>query len=1238
MKLLPLSLALLVASGSALADDGQMFVRSVSSAPGISIVPEPEGEHAFISMMNFYVPAQAASGELTEIEYYNIDDVLVKTEVVAKPLINVYLFGPVIGFDDFSQSGFPGHGRREAYAAVSLDDGATWKRTNLSNSADDSSFVVSTPLQDPAEPFVSVLTECAEGDTFCITDATFTDLANPRGILDVTGFSPYVATPITIVNGVTKEVVFNIRSKVDGTFTTTVTRLVQDTNVPCSVQAVVGADESNIVAVANAPADCVGPTDEPNLITDYPGDVTNMYHSAASNRVLVAWQSKFCSAGFPAWSSEYDVDTVATYLGIDNTVDLYLTDLFGVAGSQGSTDYREQEEFDGEYDGVGEVPYNCLWSARGVLREDPEALGTTEVVWFQAERLTSGRRDVNRIETSCVAGAGCAVTWQEDPEGLRPGEGEGAGTGWAGATTNSQTDIWYSFIAWEDMDIVDVNGDPLPLADNVMDTGRPIPYVPMMVAARLSNNARCQVPVTGLEVTYCNDGVAGAYGLTDQCVGTIEIPLGPQGTMTPICVVDANDSGVLDTGDLPNVANTAASRPRLNLQPRDSDADGIVDDAWVVIIHEEDKGLGRFGFVNDVAWDGNIDSLGTACGDPDVSKDDNCIEADVGKNQFYLSFALGGPDTSSALEDDFGMVNNLVQQQNQYNAPEVNWITGTYYPPMSTADMWDFGDTLNFEIFNFEIARRASLMSQSLSKAMASESKLVAMPLFKEGILNQGGPADIMARRIVVPCEDHGNGNGGPDNGNGNGGNGQGEHECEFDETTANPYAFTNMVCATYDGEGNVTEGRWEFTDGTNPYYPNGLCLAATINMSARTPYTCEATGDSDGVCPGAADMVCEDNDEFGQLCLSTTNPEDNTLLDKLLTWYECPGWNGDSIGGTLSSNTGTLPAACYSEPDSALLMSNLDDRSWYMPIDISKAHRGFLDGDYVNLMYAWSPNYKLNAVGRDRYELFMRRSFNGGVSWTTTPANFVGSDGVTYSGEGTTTCETWRDGDDSQTDSHVCTVYDAGVAEQSRDVTQHVSMLITTLDPRYTATGPGMPTEGDLEWAIYEPIDPTDLRNPSRNFVVFESGDNTTVAVGEAEPLNLDYGRAEIWGDHYTVWAEIDTGYGGGIDDCYPNNAHEDDRMIDWGMVGTGFCNEFDTLEGHRDDLSEEASLASSAYGDFLYGVWGQFTIDPDTHEFVQGDSIFRRVWYLDEYISDTNAWTLPGTTQTGTADPVSP
>ena len=108
MKFLTFSLAMLFRSTPSLADDGQRLVRSVSSAPGITENPEPEGEHAFIKLMNFHVPAQTASGELTTIEYNNIDDVLVKDEVIAKPLINVYVYGPVIGFENPEASGFVG--------------------------------------------------------------------------------------------------------------------------------------------------------------------------------------------------------------------------------------------------------------------------------------------------------------------------------------------------------------------------------------------------------------------------------------------------------------------------------------------------------------------------------------------------------------------------------------------------------------------------------------------------------------------------------------------------------------------------------------------------------------------------------------------------------------------------------------------------------------------------------------------------------------------------------------------------------------------------------------------------------------------------------------------------------------------------------------------------------------------------------------------------------------------------
>ena len=69
---------LLLSGITSFADDGERLVRSVSSPPGVTEDPEPEGEHAFIKLMNFHVPAQLANGELTNIVYKNIYGVLVK--------------------------------------------------------------------------------------------------------------------------------------------------------------------------------------------------------------------------------------------------------------------------------------------------------------------------------------------------------------------------------------------------------------------------------------------------------------------------------------------------------------------------------------------------------------------------------------------------------------------------------------------------------------------------------------------------------------------------------------------------------------------------------------------------------------------------------------------------------------------------------------------------------------------------------------------------------------------------------------------------------------------------------------------------------------------------------------------------------------------------------------------------------------------------------------------------------
>jgi hypothetical protein len=72
----------------------------------------------------------------------------------------------------------------------------------------------------------------------------------------------------------------------------------------------------------------------------------------------------------------------------------------------------------------------------------------------------------------------------------------------------------------------------------------------------------------------------------------------------------------------------------------------------------------------------------------------------------------------------------------------------------------------------------------------------------------------------------------------------------------------------------------------------------------------------------------------------------------------------------------------------------------------VAKGHRGFMSGDMIMAIYAWSPNWLANTKGHDNYNLYVRRSFDGGKTWSTLPASFTHTDGITYSGDGTTTCE----------------------------------------------------------------------------------------------------------------------------------------------------------------------------------------------------------------------------------------
>ena len=97
----------------------------------------------------------------------------------------------------------------------------------------------------------------------------------------------------------------------------------------------------------------------------FPGDVGEVLHSIAGNKVLVVWTSKYCSQGSPRYSLKDELDAD----GDGDTEEPLYEDLFDVAGSQKSIDYYDwMHHGDYPFREVGEIPFSCVWTARGTIR------------------------------------------------------------------------------------------------------------------------------------------------------------------------------------------------------------------------------------------------------------------------------------------------------------------------------------------------------------------------------------------------------------------------------------------------------------------------------------------------------------------------------------------------------------------------------------------------------------------------------------------------------------------------------------------------------------------------------------------------------------------------------------------------------------------------------------------------------------------------------------------------------
>lgn len=195
----------------------------------------------------------------------------------------------------------------------------------------------------------------------------------------------------------------------------------------------------------------------------YPGDSEKPNISVAGPYVLVTYVDKYSRSGNP-WDM------------------LPENDIYQVMGSQGSVNYLDVKGDDEPRPDLGERPFSSVNAVRGVLDQNPESPTFGTIVWYKAEQLSTARRDAYQNFTAGTkpvfdnnnmpipGTGGFAVSWQEDPKGLKTGKGRGPGAGMSGSCVNHKTDIWYSFISWENFADIDTAFIPSEGGDDALPT------------------------------------------------------------------------------------------------------------------------------------------------------------------------------------------------------------------------------------------------------------------------------------------------------------------------------------------------------------------------------------------------------------------------------------------------------------------------------------------------------------------------------------------------------------------------------------------------------------------------------------------------------------------------------------------------------------------------------------------------------------------------------------------------
>ena len=229
---------------------------------------------------------------------------------------------------------------------------------------------------------------------------------------------------------------------------------------------------------------------------------------------------------------------------------------------------------------------------------------------------------------------------------------------------------------------------------------------------------------------------------------------------------------------------------------------------------------------------------------------------------------------------------------------------------------------------------------------------------------------------------------------------------------------------------------------------------------------------------------------------------------------------------------------------------ANLEDQSWTVSYDDARAHRGAIRGDFLVIGYSWTPNWAATRNYHDKYDFYIRRSFDGGQTWTTDPADV------------NEVCHTdiYMDPDAPDGEKHyeVETCYAPGVFEPARNVSLLTNNKETVIEPRIVGV-PGT-IKKDGAWTGI----PEDEQNPNVFYVSYglAANDDTHAPTDLFWSVSRDRGQTLKW-----VEKTINPESSG-------NNAGETVEIWDW-------------LAKDNDDEEGEAQLRMTPNGERFYAVW---------------------------------------------------